>query len=67
MVLAFLIDQLLEMACPVIQQLFARYPSRIAVWERLRSSFRAIAFRNWQELYGYALGIYTAYLAYDTS
>ena len=67
MMLAFLIDQLLETACPVIQQIFARYHSRIAVWERLRSSFRAIVFRNWQELYGYALGIYTAYLAYDTS
>ena len=67
MMLAFLIDQLLETACPVIQQIFARYHSRIVVWERLRSSFRAIAFRNWQELYGYAIEIYTAYLAYDTS
>ena len=67
MLLAFLIDQLLEMACPVMQQIFAKCYTRTATWERLRSSFCAAAFRNWQERYGHALGIYTAYLAYDTS
>ena len=67
MLLAFLIDQLLEMACPVMKQIFAKCYIRTATWERLRSSFCAVAFRNWQELYGHALGIYTAYLAYDTS
>ncbi len=67
MLLAFLIDQLLEMACPVMKQIFAKCYTRTATWERLRSSFCAVAFRNWQELYGHALGIYTAYLAYDTS
>ena len=67
MLLAFLIDQLLEMACPVMQPIFAKCYTRTATWERLRSSFCAVAFRNWQERYGHALGIYTAYFAYDTS
>ena len=67
MLLAFLIEHLLEMACPVMKQIFAQCYTRTATWECLRSSFCAVPFRNWQELYGYALGIYTAYLAYDTT
>ncbi len=46
MLLAFLIDQLLEMACPVMKQIFAKCYTRTATWERLRSSFCAVAFRN---------------------
>ena len=45
MMLAFLIDQLLEMACPVMKQIFAKCYTRTATWERLRSSFCAVAFR----------------------
>ena len=56
----------LEMACPVMKEIFAKYYTRTATWEHLRGSFCAVAFRNWQELYGHALEIYTAYLAYDT-
>ena len=67
MLLAFPISQVLEMACPVIQQVFAKCCTRTATWERLRSSFRAVAFCNWQQRYGHALGIYTVYIAYDTS
>ena len=46
MMLAFLIDQLLEMACPVMKQIFAKCYTRTATWERLRSSFCAVAFRK---------------------
>ncbi len=46
MLLAFLIDQVLEMACPVMKRIFAKYYTRTATWERLRSSFCAIAFRK---------------------
>ena len=57
MLLAFLIDQLLEMACPVMQQIFAKCYTRTATWERLRSSFCAVAFRNWQELQQFPLPV----------
>ena len=67
MQLAFLINQVLEMACPVMKQIFAQYYTRTATWEHLRSRFCAVAFRSWQELYGHALGIYTTYIAYDTT
>ena len=60
--LAFLIDQVLEMACPIMKRIFAKCYIRTATWERLRTSLCAVAFRNRQELYGHALGIYTAYL-----
>ncbi len=62
MLLAFLIDQVLEMACPIMKRIFAKCYIRTATWGHLRSSLCAVAFRNRQELYGHALGIYTAYL-----
>ena len=44
MLLVFLIDQVLEMACSVIKQVFAKCCTRTVAWERLRSSFCAVAF-----------------------
>ncbi len=46
MLLAFLIDQVLKLGCLVMKQIFAKYHSRTAAWEHLRSSFCAVAF--WQ-------------------
>ncbi len=44
MLLAFLIDQVLEMACPSSKQVFVKCCTRTAAWERLRSSFCAVVF-----------------------
>ena len=46
MLLAFLIDQVLAMTCPVMKRIFAKCYTRTATWERLCSSFCAVAFRN---------------------
>ena len=55
MLLAFLIDQLLESACPAMKRMFILYKSRKDTWNRLRSLFCCVPFSDWGTLYACAL------------
>jgi hypothetical protein len=40
MMLAFLVDQIVQLACPLFQAVWAKFGSPRALWDSLRSHFR---------------------------
>lgn len=60
MMLAFLVDQALQIACPLFQALLTKLRSRRRLWERVRNLFASIAFDSMLDLfrailYGYRI------------
>jgi hypothetical protein len=51
MMLAFLVDQVQQLCCPLFQATLKRMKSKRALWDNLRSHFRHFVFRSMQHLY----------------
>ena len=51
MMLAFLVDQVQQLCCPLFQAVWKRVGSKRALWERLRSHFWHFIFQSMQHLY----------------
>jgi len=48
MMLAFLIDQVQALCCPLFQQAHQRQHSKIGLWEKMRSLFRSFRIESWE-------------------
>ena len=55
MVLAFLIDQVQELCCPLFQALRKKSGSYRVQWERMRVTFEYIFFESWEDYYSKVL------------
>ena len=51
MMLAFLVDQVQQLCCPLFQATWKKVGTKRALWENLRSHFRHFIFRSMQHLY----------------
>jgi len=51
MTLAFLVDQVQQLCCPLFQAVWKKVGSKRALWERLRSHFWHFIFQSVQHLY----------------
>lgn len=51
MMLAFLIDQVQQICCPVFQAVSKKMKTKRALWDNLRSHFRHFVFRSMRHLY----------------
>ena len=51
MMLAFLVDQVQQLACPLFQAVLKKVGSKRVLWERLRSHFWHFTFQSMQHLY----------------
>ncbi len=51
MMLAFLVDQVQQLCCPLFQAVWKKAGSKRVLWERLRSHFWHFLFRSMQHLY----------------
>ncbi|WP_157736194.1 hypothetical protein [Granulosicoccus antarcticus] len=50
MLLAFLIDEIQELACRLFQAARGTYHARIVLWEKLRALFFTFDIKNWESL-----------------
>ena len=48
MMLAFLVDQIQALCCPLFQQAYQTLQSKIGLWEKMRSLFRAFYIESWE-------------------
>lgn len=51
MMLAFLVDQVQQLCCPLFQATLKKMKTKRALWENLRSHFRYFIFRSMEHLY----------------
>jgi hypothetical protein len=51
MMLAFLVDQLQALACPLFQAVKSKLRTKRSLWDNLRSHFRHFIFRSFEHLY----------------
>jgi Transposase DDE domain len=51
MMLAFLVDQVQQLCCPLFRAVWAKLGSKRALWDNLRSHFRHFVFRSMRQLY----------------
>lgn len=51
MMLAFLVDQVQQLCCPLFQAVWSKYGSKRNLWEKLRSHVFHFVFAGWRELY----------------
>lgn len=51
MMLAFLVDQVQQLCCPLFRAVWEKLGSKCALWDNLRSHFRHFLFRSMWELY----------------
>ena len=51
LMLAFLVDQTQQLACPLFRAAFAKEKSRRALWEKMRALFFSFAFQNMVAIY----------------
>ena len=51
MLLAFLIDQVQQLCCPLFQAVWKKEGSKRALWESLRSHFRHFTFQSMRHLH----------------
>ena len=51
MMLAFLVDQVQQLCCPLFQAALKKLRTKRALWDNLRSHFRHLIFRSMQHLY----------------
>lgn len=70
MMLAFLVDQVQQLSCPLFRAVWSKVKSKRALWDNLRSHFRHFRFRSWMHLYEvilYDRGKEVPLSAFDTS
>jgi hypothetical protein len=70
MMLAFLVDQVQQLGCPLFQAAWKKVGSKRALWDNLRSHFRHFAFQSMRQIYEailYDLGKEVALPGYNTS
>jgi len=51
MFLAFLVDQVQQLSCPLFAEAMGRFNTRKAYWHHLRCCFEAFSLRSWNDLY----------------
>ena len=51
MMLAFLVDQVQQLCCPLFRAVWKKLGSKRALWDNLRSHFRHFTFTSMQHLY----------------
>ena len=51
MMLAFLVDQVQQLCCPLFQATWKKMGTKRALWDNLRSHFRHFVFRSMRHLY----------------
>ena len=51
MMLAFLVDQIQALCCPLFQQAHHSQHTKIGLWEKMRSFFRAFHIESWEVFY----------------
>jgi hypothetical protein len=51
MMLAFLVDQVQQMCCPLFNAVLDKLPTKRSLWEKLRSHFYHFLFPSWEQLY----------------
>lgn len=51
MMLAFLIDQILQLCCPLFQAAWKRYRTKRSLWEKVRSKFNEFYIESMEDLY----------------
>jgi hypothetical protein len=51
MMLAFLVDQIQQLCCPLFQAAWKRYKSKRSLWEKVRSKFHEFQIENMEDLY----------------
>lgn len=51
MMLAFLVDQVQQLTCPLFRAVYAKLGSKRALWDNLRSHFRHFLFSSMQQIY----------------
>jgi hypothetical protein len=51
MMLGFLIDQILQLCCPLFQAAWKRYKTKRSLWEKVRSKFHEFQIETMEELY----------------
>ena len=51
MMLAFLVDQVQQLCCPLFQAVWKKLGSKRALWEKLRSHFYHFRIRSMRQLY----------------
>lgn len=56
MLLAFLVDQVQELACPLFRLALEKLRRRCRLWERIRSAFLIVQISNWEALYLHIAG-----------
>lgn len=55
MMLAFLVDQTLQLCCPLFQAVYKKLGSKRSLWDHVRSHFRHFTFDSMEHLYGVVL------------
>ena len=53
MLLAFMVDQIQELSCPLFQAALEKLGRRSYLWERIRSAFFVTIIKSWEALYLY--------------
>ena len=56
MLLAFMVDQIQELSCPLFQAALEKLGRRSYLWERIRSAFFVTIIKSWEALYLYIAG-----------
>ena len=51
MMLAFLVDQVQQLCCPLFQDVWKKVGTKRSLWKRLRSHFTHFTFRSMRHLY----------------
>jgi hypothetical protein len=51
MMLAFLVDQILQLCCPLFQAAWKHYRTKRSLWEKVRSKFHEFHIKNMEDLY----------------
>ena len=57
MMLAFLVDQVQQLCCPLFQAAWAKWGSKRLLWEKMRALFYDYALDSMQHLFDQTLGL----------
>ncbi|UTW41401.1 transposase [bacterium SCSIO 12844] len=66
MLLAFLVDQIQELCCPLFKSALKKLETRSRLWDRIRSAFFIAQINSWEALYLHLSGKVKAQLIIDT-
>lgn len=67
MFLAFLMDQVLQLACPLFQAALVAAGRKAYLWRKMRSYFESYLFKNWEDFYHAIIKLKPQYAILDTS